>query len=119
MQRVRLQDLAVVHETPHLFGRGRQPLGGGADDDVHGLGGGQVMADRADPAQPLDEDRGLPVRPSLDEPLKTAELNNVKARLSDLAFIVQVDGDLAVAFDPCHGFDRDLSSHARSPFSHT
>ena len=50
-----------------------------------GLGRGQVVADRADAAQPLDEDRDLPVGMALDEALEAAELDDVEARLGDLA----------------------------------
>ena len=48
---------------------------------VHGLGRGQVVADRADAAQPLHEHRDLPVGAALDEPLEAAELDDVQARL--------------------------------------
>ena len=61
VQRVALEDLPVVHQAPHLLGRGRQHLA--ADDPVHRLGGGQVMAHRADPAEALHDDRDLPVGP--------------------------------------------------------
>ena len=80
-----------------------------ADDDVHGLGRGQVVADRADAAEPLDEDRGLPVGPALDEALEAAELDDVEAGLGHLAGVVELDGDLAVALDPGDRFDGDLS----------
>ena len=114
VQGVGLEHLAVVHEPPHLLGRRGQLARPGADDDVHGLGRGQMVADRADAAEPLDEDRGLPVGPALDEALEAAELDDVETGLGHLAGVVQPDGDLAVAFDPGDGFDRDLSSHGRS-----
>ena len=80
MQGVRLEHLAVVHKPPHLFGRRREPFGPDAGDDVHGLGRSQVVAHRADAAEPLDEDRRLPVGAALDEPLEAAELDDVEAR---------------------------------------
>ena len=114
VQGVGLEHLPVVHQAPHLLRRRGELARPGADDDVHGLGRGQVVADRADAAEPLDEDRGLPVGPALDEALEAAELDDVEAGLGHLAGVVQPDGDLAVAFDPGDGFDRDLSTHGRS-----
>ncbi len=115
MQGVGLEHLAVVHEPPHLLGRRREPVGADADDDVHRLGGRQVVAHRADAAEPLDEDRRLPVGAALDEPLEAAELDDVEPRLGDLAVVVELDGDLAVALDSGDGFYRDLSCHERCP----
>ena len=97
MQRVRLQDLAVVHQAAQLLGGRRQRLVAG--DDVHRLGGGEMMADRADAAQPLHHDRNFPVRPALDEGLEAAELDDVQADLMDPVVLVEQDRDLAVAFD--------------------
>ena len=79
VQRVRLEHLAVVHEPAHLLGRGRELLA--ADDPVHRLGGGEVVADRADAAEPLDEHGHFPEGPALDEPLEAAELDDVQPRL--------------------------------------
>ncbi len=117
VQGVGLEHLAVVHQAAHLLGRRRELARPGADDDVHGLGRGQVVADRADAAEPLDEDRGLPVGAALDEALEAAELDDVEAGLGHLAGVVEADGDLAVAFDPGDGFDGDLSTHGGSSFS--
>ena len=82
-KRVRLEDLPVVHQPAHLLGRRRQLLA--ADDAVHRLGRGQVVADRADAAQPLHQDRHLPERAALDEALEAAELDDVQPGLHDLA----------------------------------
>jgi hypothetical protein len=109
MQGVRLEHLAVVHKPPHLLGRRREPLGADARDDVHRLGGSQVMAHRADAAEPLDEDRSFPVGAALDEPLEAAELDDVEARADDLAIVVELDSDLPVALDAGDGFYGDLS----------
>jgi hypothetical protein len=111
MEGMRLEHLAVMHETAHLLGRRREPFGPGADDDVHGLGSGQVVAHGTDAAEPLDEHRSLPVGTSLDKPLEAAELHDVEPRLGDLSPVVKVDGDLSVAFDARDGFDGYLSSH--------
>ena len=70
-----------MHEPPDLFGGRRK--GVGADNDVHCLRGAQQVADRADPAQPLDDRRDLPVQASLDEPFEPAELDDVQTRLLD------------------------------------
>jgi len=78
VKRVGLEHLAVMHEPADLFGRGGEAVGLHADDLVHGLGRGQVMADRADAAEPLNEDRRFPVRTALDEALEAAELDDVE-----------------------------------------
>ena len=60
VQRVRLDDLPVVQQPAQLLRRRRQ--GPEARDEVHRLGRGEQMADRADAAQPLHGDRHFPVR---------------------------------------------------------
>jgi hypothetical protein len=111
VQGVRLQDLAVVHEPPDpIGGRGQR---GRADHRVEGLGGGQVVADRADPAQPLHHHRHLPVRPPDDEPLEAAELDDVQPHLMDAVSVVEEDRHLAVALDPRHRLDHDAAQGAR------
>jgi hypothetical protein len=110
VQRVALEHLAVVHQPPDLLGRRRQLLA--ADDAVHGLGGGQVVADRADAAQPLHDDRHLPVGPAEDEPLEAAELDDVQPRLRPPRALVHVDGDLAVPLDAGQRLDRVLPGRA-------
>jgi hypothetical protein len=104
MQRMRLQHLAVVHQPADLLGGRRQH---GANHLVEGLAGGEVVADRADAAQPLHHHRHFPVRPALDELLEAPELDDVQSRLLDDARLVQQQGDLAVALDPGEGFDDD------------
>ena len=105
VQRVRLEDLPVVHQPAHLLGRRRELLA--ADDAVHGLGGGQVVADRADAAQALDQHRHFPERPALDEALEAAELDDVQAGLLHLVLLVEQDRDLAVPLDAGHRLDDD------------
>ena len=68
-----------------------------------------MVADRADAAQALDDDGDLPIHPALDEALEPAELDDVEARLFDLAGLVEADGDLAVALHPGDRIDDDLA----------
>jgi len=107
VQRVRLQDLAVVHQAAHLV-RGRGHLGS-ADDEVERLARGEVVRDRADAAQTLHHHRHFPVRPALDEALEAAELDDMQAHLMHLVVLVEQDGDLAVALDARHGVDGDAA----------
>ena len=86
VQGVALADLAVVHQPSNLF-RGRSQLLA-THNQVHRLGSGKMVADRADPAETLDNDGYLPVRPAKDEPLKTTKLDDVQTRLRDLVALV-------------------------------
>ena len=104
---VGLQNLAVMHQPPHLLRRGRQPVH--ASDDVHGLSGAKMMADRTNAAETLDDDGNLPIHASLDEALETPEFHDVETRLLDLAGLVEPDGDLAVTFDAGDRIDYDLA----------
>src|SRR5208283_2558256 len=110
VQGVRLQDLAVMHEPAHLVGGGRDLID--ADHGVHGLRRRKVMAHRADAAEPLNDDRNLPEHAAADEPFESAELDDVEARFSDFAGLVQPNSDLAVAFDASDRIDHDLASRA-------
>ena len=107
VQRVRLQDLAVVHQAAHLVG-GRGDLGG-ADDEVERLARREVVRDRADAAQALHHHRHFPVRTALDEALEAAEFDDVQAHLVHLVVLVEQDGDLAVALHARHGVDGDAA----------
>jgi hypothetical protein len=80
MQHMALHHLAVMHQPAHLLRRGRQCR---RRDHVHRLGRGEVVADRADAAQPLHDDRHLPQQPAADEALEAAELDDVQPRLVD------------------------------------
>jgi hypothetical protein len=107
-QGVGLDDLAEVHEAP-------EPHGGFRDLDreegVAGLGGGQEMADRTN-ATDSRRDRGhLPEGPPLAELLEPAKLGDVEARLHHVARVVQVEGDLGVAFDARDRVDDDALGH--------
>ena len=105
MQGVGLEGLAQVHEAPDLVRRGRQFID--ADQLIRGLGGGQVVADRADAAQALHQHRQFPVGPALDELLEAPEFDDVQARLLDVVIGVLEQGDLAVALDPGQRVDGD------------
>ena len=83
-----------------------------ADDLVERLAGREVVADRADAAEALHHDRHFPVGPALDELLERAELDDVQARLLDVAVFVEQQRDLAVALDARQRFDH----HAAQAF---
>jgi hypothetical protein len=104
---VGLQHLAVMHQAPHLVGRGRDLVH--ACHDIHRLGGAQMMADRADAAESLDNDGNFPVQPSLDEALEAPELHDMKPRLFDLAGLVETNRDLAVTLDAGDRIDDDFA----------
>ena len=91
MQRVRLIHLSVVHQAAELLRGGRQILA--AHDAVHGLGRSQMVADRADTTQALDENRDFPEETPLDETLEAAKLGPGRyAR-----FLDALDGGLEAA----------------------
>jgi len=98
MQSVRLEELAMMHQKPHLQGSWRQSVD--PDNTIDRFCGGQVMADRTDPTQSLHQNRKFPEGSSLDESLKASELYNVEARLLNPCLVVQKDGDLTMPFNP-------------------
>ena len=108
MQRVGLEHLPVVHQAPHLFCGRCQVFA--AHDPVHRLGRAQMMADRANPAQPLHSNGHFPVGPSLNESLKAAKLHYMHSCLVDLALVIKPDGDLGMTFDSRNRIDDDLFS---------
>ena len=111
VQRVRLDDLPVMQQAAQLLGgRGQRAVAG---DNVHRLAGGDVMADRADAAQALHDDRHFPERPPLDEDFEAAEFDDVETDLVDAVLVVEQDRDLAVPLDAGHRFDRDPAQLVR------
>ena len=111
MQRVRLDELPVVKQPTQLLGgRSQRAVAG---DEVHRLGGGEVVADRADAAQALHRDRHLPIRPAFDEDLEATKLDDMEADLMDAILFVEQDRHLAVPFDAGHRFDGDATQLVR------
>jgi hypothetical protein len=96
-----------MHQPAQLLGGWRQSVG--TDHLVHCLGRGEMVADRANAAQPLDDNRDFPVHPAADEAFKAAELNDVETRFIDFAGLVQANGHFAVAFDASDRIDHDLA----------
>ena len=111
VQHVRLEDLPVVHQPPHLVGGGGQRVRPHAADHVHRLGRAQVMAHRTDAAEPLHEHDDFPQRPPLHEPLEAPELDDVETRVEHAMVVVHADGDLAVSLDARQRVDDDLPDH--------
>ena len=111
VQGVRLQDLAVVHQPADLLG-GRRELRG-ADDRVERLRRREVVAHRADAAQPLDHHRHFPVRAALDELLEAAKLDDVQPHLVHALLLVEEQRHLAVALDARDRVDRHAAEVLR------
>ena len=74
---------------------------------VAGLGGGDQMADRADAADARHQRWHLGERAALAELLKAAKLGDMKAGILDAPVLVEMQGDLGVAFDAGHRIDDD------------
>ncbi len=77
------------------------------------LGRGQEVADRADPADAGGDPGHLVERAALAEPLEAAELGDVELGVGHLSGVVEIDGDLGVAFDARDGVDDNPLSHRR------
>jgi hypothetical protein len=65
------------------------------------------MAYRADTAEALHQYGDFGIRSTLDEFLKAAEFDNMKARLMHPVILIQQQGDLAVTFDSGNRLDHD------------
>jgi hypothetical protein len=100
-----------MHQTPHLFCSRCEAFLTEAYNGISSLGCSEVMAYRTNSTQPLDKYRGFPVGPSLYEPLKAPEFNNMKAALGDLPIVVNMYGYFPVAFNPRYGIYSDFLSH--------
>jgi hypothetical protein len=105
MQHMALHDLSVMHQAAHLLRRGRDRVG--ADDHVHRLGSGEVVAHRADAAKTLHDHRNFPQEPAPDEPFEPAKLNDMQPCFVHRAVGIEVDRHLAMAFDARDGRDLD------------
>ena len=82
-------------------------------DGVARLRRRQLMADGADAADARGDSRHLVKRAAFGELLKAADLRHLEPRVGDIAGVVQLNGDLGVAFDAAHRLNRD-ALHRRS-----
>ena len=80
-------------------------------DGLTGLGGGDEVRDGADAADAGHERGHLVERAALGEALEAAHLGDVEVRIFDFALAVELDGDLAVAFEAGDGIDGDGLCH--------
>ncbi|RWX43938.1 hypothetical protein H206_03330 [Candidatus Electrothrix aarhusensis] len=112
MEDMGLEDLAVMHEAAHFFShRGQAVAVSSPDKHIHSLGRSQMMTDRTDPAESLNQDWCLPEGATADKAFKAAKLDNMETAFRDLMVIVQVDGYFAVPFNPGDRFNRDFLCH--------
>ncbi len=66
------------------------------------------MADRANAADARGDGGHFEIHAAFAELFEAAEFVDVQVGVFDRAIIVQVDGDLGVAFDAGYGFNRDF-----------
>jgi hypothetical protein len=76
---------------------------------IHCLGRRQLVADRTNSAQTLNEERHFPVGTPLNEFLKTAEFDDVETRFMDMIIRIEHQRDLAVPLDARDRIDGDAS----------
>ena len=116
-----MQHLCVVTQSAHLdCGRGETRARRRPDPDhvVEGLGPAEVVADEADPADPLHENWRFPVRVALDELLIAAELHHVQLGVDDVAVVIEFDDHLSVSLDSGDRIDYECVRHTgHSPIS--
>jgi hypothetical protein len=89
-------------------------------DGIASLGRGQLVADGTDAADARGDTRHLVKRAAFGELLEAADLRHLKLGISNLAGIVELNGDLAMAFDAAYRLNRN-ALHRRSfknPFHH-
>jgi hypothetical protein len=75
-----------------------------AYDYVEGFGSSKVVADGADSAKTLYQNGSFPVGTTLYKTLKTAEFNNMKAGLSHVHIIIELNGNFTVSFNSGYWF---------------
>src|SRR5690242_16641720 len=107
-QRVGLRELAHVHEFAQQFCRARDIQ---AEDRIARLGAGEQVTNRTDSADAGCDLRHLGEIASLAELFEAAELNDMKPGIRDVAYLIQVDGDLRVALDARDRIDGDDIRH--------
>lgn len=76
-------------------------------DGIAGLGRGHVVGRGAHAADALGDARHLFDRPPLAKGLKAAKLGHLKIGVGYVTLVIDENGDLAVAFQPCDGVDID------------
>ena len=103
-ERVRLDHLSAVNDLA-------QQLRGARDthchDRVASLRRCQLMADGTDAADARGNARHFVEWPAFGELLEAADLRDLKIRIGHFAIVVQLDGDLGVAFNAAYRFNRD------------
>ena len=106
MQGVVLEHEGVVDQLADLAaGRGGLELVEG----VQGLGRGHVVGGGADPADAAGDLRHVLGGPAEAEDLEAAQLGHLEVGALDVALLVQIDVDLAVAFEPGDRVDGDMA----------
>ena len=93
------------------------PAGGGSTARIviDGLRGGYEVAHRADAADARHDGRHLVHGSTLGDALEATELRDVEAGVSDLALLIELDGDLGVALDAGDRIDDDGAAHGDLP----
>src|ERR1017187_6216166 len=71
------------------------------------------MTDRTDAADARGDTRHLVKWPAFGELFKAADLRHLEPRVGDIAGVIQLDGDLGVAFNAAHRIDCN-AIHRRS-----
>ena len=101
---VALHELGVVEHAAQLYAGFGHAHG---QQFIAGLGGGEQMRNRADAADARGDGGHLVERPAFAELFKAADLGDVEARVSDVALVIKLDGNAAVAFHARDGVDGD------------
>jgi hypothetical protein len=109
MKGMGLKSLSQMQEPSKFFRCGGQAVD--ADQLVNGLGCRQMMADRANAAEPLDQNGDFPVGAALDETLESPKFDNVESGLLYPVILIQEERHFAVTLHPG---DR-INDHAAKP----
>ncbi len=111
---VRLQHLRVVAEAAHFLGRWGDVDAVFQTDAYHvveHLGAAQMVADKANAADALQEHGRFPIRVALDEFLEAAKLHHMQLGIGDLVVVVELHHHLAVTLDASHRINNQFSAH--------
>jgi hypothetical protein len=113
-QKVEVQDLiAHVGDALHQaaqFHRSRWRCN--AKATIRRFTGGQVVCPGADPANVADGSGHLLYGPTFAKFLKPTQVLDMDLGINNVACVIQGDGDLTVAFDPCYWLNIDHLAHA-------